>query len=587
MDNHHRSLSAHTASAPATRRSSEAPVIETRGLGFTYRGSTTPALRGVDYRQERGDFVVVMGASGAGKSTFCCCLNGLIPNFVKGELTGSLSVCGELVSRKPTYELARKVALVFQDFETQLFCTSAELELAFGPENLRTPPAEIRRRLDELVPFLGLDGLERREPATLSGGEKQRLALGAALAMAPELLVLDEPTSDLDPAGTAEVFRIAAALRRAGMSILMVEHETEPALAADWVVVLANGKVRTEGRPREVLSQFDLLEQCGVRAPDLCQAFASVGDTDPPFTPEEARQRLLTNGWYIDADEYSVMVEADAEREAHYGDAVIEVEHLTHCYDTGAAAVNDVSFEIRSGEFVAIVGQNGCGKTTLVNHFNRLLDPTEGVVRIDGKPTTEYSATQLGRRVGYGFQNPDHQIFAETVFAEAAFAPRNLGLSEQQVAKQVAAALAAVDLAGKEKEDPFSLTKGERQRLAVASALAAKPEILILDEPTTGLDHRQQRQLLDLIRQLNEDGRTIIMVTHSMWAVTHYAHRCLVMHNGRVLVDGPVRSVFAKKDLLQKASLAPPPLVQFTAGIGALMLTEDEFRQCLVTEEAD
>ncbi|NCO89894.1 MAG: hypothetical protein AUJ96_31275 [Armatimonadetes bacterium CG2_30_66_41] len=561
--------------------------MESQGLCFTYRGSGTAALRGLDFRQERGEFVVLMGASGAGKSTFCRCLNGLIPNFQKGELTGSLAVCGESVSDRPTHESARKVGLVFQDFEAQLFCSSTDLELAFGPENLCLPPAEILGRVVELMPFLGLDGLERREPATLSGGEKQRLAIGAVLAMAPQLLVLDEPTSDLDPEGKDAVFAIATALRKSGMGVLAVEHETDRALAADLVVLLVNGRVKAAGPPRRVLVRRELLEQSGVRPPDLCEAFLALGDEEPPFTVEEATQRLLENGWYFDGVEQAALVQEEEKRRAAYGDVLVKAENLSHRYEGARTAVNEVSFEIRAGEFVALVGQNGCGKTTLLNHFNGLLAPTRGVVRIYGKPTTEHSLAELGRRVGYVFQNPDHQIFADTVFDEVAFAPRNQSLDGQQVSKRVNEALTAVELSGKEKEDPFSLTKGERQRVAVASVLAAKPEILLFDEPTTGLDHRQQRLMMDLIRKLNEQGHTVVMITHSMWAVTHYAHRCLVMHEGKLLADGPVRQVFADVELLASASLSAPPLVRFSTEMGVTVLTAEELRQCLVTREEE
>jgi energy-coupling factor transport system ATP-binding protein len=257
------------------------------------------------------------------------------------------------------------------------------------------------------------------------------------------------------------------------------------------------------------------------------------------------------------------------------------VRDLTHCYQGGAPAVRDVSLTLRRGEHIAIIGQNGSGKTTLVKHFNGLLRPTRGEVLLEGESTRELPLRALAQRVGYVFQNPDHQIFAPTVFDEVAFAPRNFGLDQQEVNARVSESLEAVGFSGREQDDPFSLTKGERQRVAVASVLAGRPEVLIFDEPTTGLDDRESRSIMALIDRLNRAGHTIILVTHAMWLVAEHAHRVIVMHEGKVILDAPTRAAFSQPETLRQAAIIPPQIVRLSQRLGATVLTLAELVEAL------
>jgi len=248
-------------------------------------------------------------------------------------------------------------------------------------------------------------------------------------------------------------------------------------------------------------------------------------------------------------------------------------------------ALEGADLSVRRGEFLAVVGQNGSGKTTLVKHFNGLLEPTGGSVRVDGEETVKQGVRKLGQRVGYVFQNPDHQIFSDTVFDEVAFGPKIRGMEEGEIEERVQEALTAVGLSGYEKEDPFGLTKGERQRVAVASVLAVRPEVLILDEPTTGLDYAEQRSMMDLVRLLNEAGSTIIIVTHTMWVVAEYAHRTVVVRDGGIVLSGTVREVFAKEDDLRDASLRPPHIVSLSNTLGFTTLSVEEMLEVTETEK--
>lgn len=562
---------------------SDSPALHLRGVSFTYRDAERPALREISLRIARGQSVIIMGAGGAGKSTLCRCANGLIPHFQKGELSGQVLVFGEDARAKPVYELARRVGLVFQDFESQLFSTSVELETAFGAENLGCPRAKIGERIAEALALTGLAGFERRAPATLSGGEKQRLAIASVLACRPELLVLDEPTTDLDPEGKRQVSGIARRLREqapgAKPTVIMVEHETEEALGFERAVVMHDGAIAYDGAARDLLTQPRFMREHGIRPQPAAALFQRLGERAQPLTDDETLSQLAALGYRLDRRRWENLAAEDARR-AGGGPPVVEVSGLSHAYD-GLTALDGVDLVINRGDFVAILGQNGSGKTTLVKHFNGLLLPRRGRVAVAGIETRRQSALDLSRRVGYVFQNPDHQIFAETVRDEVSFGPRNMGLPTDEVARRVADALAAVGLDGYEASDPFSLTKGERQRVAVASALATRPEVLILDEPTTGLDYPQTLGMMELLRRLNRDGHTVVIVTHSMWVAAEYARRALILSRGRVLLDCPMREAMARADVLAEARLVAPQAVRLGARLGGVTLSVDELARSL------
>jgi energy-coupling factor transport system ATP-binding protein len=541
----------------------------------------------VDLEVGEGEFVVVMGASGAGKSTLCVSLNGLIPNFLRGRMEGEVHIRGRSTREGKVGEFAREVGLVFQDFEAQLFSTNVELEVAFGPENFQVEHEEMVRRVRDVLQRVRLDGFEGRQPATLSGGQKQRLAIASVLAMEPRILCLDEPTTDLDPVGKLGVFEIAEELRsRDDVTLIVVEHETEETLDADRIVVLQDGTVVRDRPAREVLSDVEFLEETGIMPLGVARFFHELGSGERlSLTPEEGIEEFRRRNWRVNPERHEELLVVDEAREQGYGEAVIEVEGLAHRYPNGVAALEGVDLEIRQGEFLAILGQNGSGKTTLVKHFNGLLKPTEGEVRVGGVETVKQEIRRLGERVGYVFQNPDHQIFSDTVFDEVAFGPKIREMEEDEIEERVSEALAAVGLEGRGDEDPFSLTKGERQRVAVASVLAVRPEVLILDEPTTGLDYAEQKRMMGLVRDLNEAGSTIIIVTHTMWVVAEYAHRAAVVRDGRVALHGTVREVFAQEDDLREAALRPPHIVSFSNALGFPALSVEELRR--ITETGD
>ena len=584
---HHRVL--HWQPAPFkslnAKRPLTHPIVTLNDLAFTYRGASKPALDQISYRHRRGEFTVVIGETGAGKSTLCRCLNGLIPAFIKGRLDGDFNVADSLrVTDRPepghpqVYELARTIGLVFQDFEAQLFSTNVELETAFVLENFAVDRDQMRIRVEQALKRVGLTGFEQRDPASLSGGEKQRLAIASVLAGRPSLIVMDEPTTDLDPVGKRDIFRLAQVLRSEIEGIILVEHETEHVLTADRILLMHEGRVIREGPPGAMLADPEYVEQHGVRPLQTTVLLSMLGLETDALTIPDAVSRIKAAGWRVKDD---VQESLSSARRRETSEPVVRIENLVFKYGDSPAAVDGVSLEITAGEFVALVGQNGCGKTTLAKHLNGLHIPTDGKVEVLGKTTTEWTLSGLGRRVGYVFQNPDHQIFANTVRDEVAFGARNYGFAEETVRVKVDTALTETGLSGRDLEDPFNLTRGERQQLAVASVLVTDPEILVLDEPTTGLDYHGQHAILSLIRRLNESGRTVVIITHSMWVVAEYADRCVIMSGGRVVQDGDIRSCFSNPELLESLYLEAPEAVRLGYEFGLVARSAREIADCL------
>jgi len=548
-------------------------AVHAEGLRFRYRRGRGLALDGLDYGQERGEAVGLAGRSGAGKSSFLLCLDRIIPNFHAGDFSGALEILSENISGKSTYELASQIGLVLQDFESQLFSTRAELDVAFGPENLGLDRKEMARRIDDALAAVGMQSFRDRAPESLSGGEKQRLAIASVLALAPEIMAFDEATTDLDPLGREQVRSVIRDLKKQGRTIIIVDHEPEGLAAADRISILSGGKILTSGPADRMLSDPGMLIANGIRPPEMAQLFSALKISPVEIDPGKAAKIFKAGNISPDARALAQIAERGQKER---GAVLIKVDALEHIYPTGNRALAGVNLEIRAGDFLAVIGQNGSGKTTLVKHLNGLLGATRGGVIFRGMEVRPQMVSKLGREIGFVFQNPDHQIFQSRVFDETAFAPRNYGLSAPDIKLRVQKALELVGLPGRDNENPFLMTKGERQRLAIASVLSADPQVLILDEPTTGLDYTEQLRVMDLLAELNRQGRTIIIITHTLWLAARYASRAAVMSGGKKLVDGGVREVFSRPEILKQASLIPPEITRFGLEMGFPFLRVEE-----------
>lgn len=551
------------------------PAITLADVTFAYGPETPTVLESVNLEIPRGAVTVIVGASGGGKSTLLSMLNGLIPNFISGEFTGSIQAGETDLTATRTNAVADTIGMVLQDYEAQLFGTSVTAEVAFGPENLGVEPAEIDARIDRALALADLSELDRRRPpASLSGGQKQRLVIAGVAAMEPSIMVLDEPTSDLDPAGTEALLAVLQRVRTTDPpdgwtgpeTVVMVTHAVEEAIGADHIIMLADGGVAASGSPEEVLRDAAALRAARVGVPPLVTVFDALGvdKQDLPLTPPDAQALVDRAGFTYDP---AVVPEgAPAGTGAQTGRALFDISELRFTYETDrdpVVAVDDVDLVIDRGAFIALIGHNGSGKSTLSKLLHGLLEPTAGAVTLDGEPLRSYSATERGRRIGYVFQNPDHQLFAESVREEVAFGPSNFGYSGDELDARVTAALETVDLMPLADEDPFKLSRGQRQRVALAGILATDPSCIIFDEPTTGLDATQHDQFMQLVGRLNRDeGLTVIMITHDMGTVARYAPRSVVMDAGRVVFDGRTRALFGDPDLLAGYQLRAPQVTQ-------------------------
>ena len=542
-------------------------VIRYESVHFRYQDGETEILRDLGLEIEPGEFTVIAGPSGEGKSTFCRTLNNIIPLFFKGEFSGKRWVAGEWLEKQTTSSMARKIGMVFQDFEQQLFSTNALLELSFSLENFGVSRMEMEQRMEELLERFHLRHLSRREPFSMSGGEKQKLAIASVLAYKPQILVLDEPTTDLDPESKHFVMQTLPELKDWVETVVIVDHETDRFQDADRVFLFRGGAIQSSGAPSEILTNSTLLEANSLAPLDL-----AVLQTKLNGKPSLATPAALASTW---SDSQLQPLSWPSRASAP---PVIDVTNLSFRYENrDVEALQDVSFEIRKGEFLGIIGQNGSGKSTLLRHLNGLQYPQQGSIRILGKEIREWSRKDLSKTTALVFQNPDHQIFNTTVREEVEFGPRQLGFSEEQQKKNVERALQTMDLEAQQQRDPFQLSKGERQRVAVACMLSVSPEILMLDEPTTGLDYRQQTYLMALLRELNKEGATIIIVTHSLKLVGDYCNYAILMEKGQLKAEGHPRDLFFRNYLFPKL----PPLWELSRIMNGNALTVDEFASAL------
>lgn len=567
-------------------------------VSYTYPRSESFALRDISLDIREGEFLGVIGPTGAGKSTLCMALNGIVPQFYGGRFFGHVMVAGLDTLEHPISSLARHVGIVLEDPETQITAISVENEVAFAMENLRIPRDEIRARIPQVLEAVRLEGLEKKHPHELSGGQKQRLAIAAALALQPQLLVLDEPTSQLDPVGAQEIFAVVRELNQVlGITIVMASHAAEEmAVYTDRVALLFRGALVRLGTPDEIYSDVPLLDAHDLRPPQVARTFylmqqAGLPVTEIPVRLSDGVERLQQFRATGRGDTLSAPV-VPSLPVPRSGSPLISVRDLVHVYEDGTRALRGVSLDIHAGEYVMIVGQNGAGKSTLVKHFVNLLVPTEGTVRVGGRETRELAVSELAQRIGYVGQNPDTQIFSMTVEEEVAFALRHLqhqkGVPAVNVTARVTESLDAMGLHDVRHRHPLALPRGDRARVVVAAILAMQPEIVIFDEPTTGQDDRGARAILEISRSLHAQGKTVIIITHHLYLMPPYAERVIVMGEGTILLDAPIRRAFHAIDTLAATYLVPPQAVFLAraacsaAAPSALLLTPEEVAACVV-----
>lgn len=560
------------------------PLVRVRDLGIRHDGATHAAPAAATFDVARGEVVLLLGPSGAGKSTLALALDGLIPHAVPATLEGSVLIDGLDTAVTPVAELSTRVAMVFQDPDAQLVTGTLLDEVAFGPENLRLPVDEVLARAEDALRRVGLWERRTENPDRLSGGGRQRLAIACALAMGSPLLVLDEPTANLDPRGIEEVYAALGELVAAGdRAIVLVEHNLDAATAiTDRVVVLDHaGRTVADGSVDEVLrGRADELHAMGVWLPVSTLAALRLRDAgwplDPlPLDPAELHAALETMDAPPPAAEPAPppAPETPTRPDSAPGDArrrnaepLIRVRGL-RTRRGKTEILHGVDLDVAAGEFVAIVGANGAGKTTLLQSIAGVVPVPRGQVSVGGTDIARTDLRILSRRIGFVFQNPEHQFIAHTVYDELAHGLRLQRLPEAEVRERAFDVLRRFGLEDQADVHPFLLSGGQKRRLSVGTALVAGAPVLALDEPTFGQDRARADELLTLLQGLNRDGTTVLVVTHDMQLVTEYAHRTVIVGDGRVVADAPTPDVFADEALLRTAGLRLPPLRRAFAGL--------------------
>lgn len=564
---------------------------------FTYSGSEKAAIRDVDLRISRGEVVAVMGRTGAGKSTTIYAIGGIIPNYIQGRLEGDVLVDGLNTKEHSLHELARHVGVVMDDPEAHIVSFTVEEDVAFGPCNLGLSREEVLKRVEMALDATRLSRLRHRNPYNLSGGEKQSLAIAGVLSLRPSILALDEPMSMLDPLGRARVCEVLRTLNKAyGITVVFTDHDAERAIGlADRIVVLNEGQITLNGAPSKVLQETEILEKCGVRLPEVTK-LASLLEREKmwsgplPLTLEEAliqltqRLRKRERG----TGQYSSAVEKMPEESA--AEPIISIRKLDYTYPNGVTALKDINLDIYPGEYVALIGQNGSGKSTLARCIAGLIKPSnkDAEITVAGLDMKKARMQDIVRKVGYVFQIPEHQIFHLATEEELEFGLRNLGLPEEEIKRRVKRLLRKLELEEYKDEWPLSLDRGKRFRIALGSVLALEPEIIIVDEPTTGQDWRDSIYICEFLKRLNREGRTIIIITHEMDLVARFASRVIVLYEGQILLDGNPREVFSKPELLKKTWVTPPKMAQLSwrlrdrLGILCIALNVEEVYEILV-----
>jgi energy-coupling factor transport system ATP-binding protein len=543
-----------------------------RALGLTvkYPQRDEPALVNLNLDIPGGEFVVIAGASGSGKSTLSRTMLGLIPHLTKGDITaGSLELCGLDTRENEVHALTQHAAIVFQDPETNIFSLVVLDELALGPENMGCNLDEIASRIENASLWVGIRHLWTQKTDQLSGGQKQRVAIAGAMAMLPKILILDEPTTDLDPAGKRQV---VAALRRLqeqlNITIVVIEHDLTHLLdVADRLVVVGSqGQVLLDGLPREVLHHgYETLLQAGLRIPTFVRLGHALIEhgcrvSEIPVSHEEGLTLVSRYADVLPAAAGPLIASRPSRK--RFGDQpLLMVRDLYFAYERNRPVLRGVNLTIEPGEFVALLGPNGSGKSTLLKTLAGLKRPDKGSRQFWNQAGEPVTSDEIANYVSFVFQDPNHQLFENSVWDEVAFALRVRRESEELVKQRVTDILEKVRLLHLRDRHPATLSRGEKRRLAVATALSYPLALLLLDEPTTGQDLQTLAGLFEILQQLNaEDGTAILFVTHDMWSVWKYATRVIGMRNGEIAFDGPTEELLSPQNtaLLEQLELDLP-----------------------------
>jgi energy-coupling factor transport system ATP-binding protein len=565
--------------------------IEYRDVSFTYLHYDKPAISNISLNIQEGSLSAIIGKLGSGKSTLLRMMNGLVPNHFPGNMTGKVMVDGVDTQTVEVPEIAKTLNMVFDDPVLQIVALTVYDDVMFGPANLGLPREEILTRVADALKITRLTGYESRNPRNLSGGEQQLLAMAGVLAMRPKYLVLDEPIAMLDPLGKQQVLAAIRKLHKeTGLTVVIAESGTDiEALTefVDWAVIIHEGRILAEGKPRELFSDKAMVKKAGLRIPQVTELAYSIGNSKTksvPVTLDEGVEFVKELGIH------PASAQGKPAKETQVAVAPMEkavsVSNLWHTFPgpPPVDALKGINLEINKGEMVALLGQNGSGKTTLSFHLVGALKPTnkDASVMVAGLDVCKSPQFDIIQHVNYVFQNPSNQLFNDTFEKEVKYGPERLGLAPEEIQKRAKDALQKVGLGHLWEHSTFDIPKSLETLLGLASVLSLDPEVLIIDEPTGGLDLETGQRVMDALSELNRNKKTIIIITHDMALASRYAKRVVVLNHGQILMDGPTSEVFAKPEILAKTMLEPPQITKLgqrlmDAGFPKDILTVEEF----------
>lgn len=563
-------------------------------------------LEGINIEVEEGQFIAILGHNGSGKSTFARHINAMLTPD-----EGTLFVNGwDTSDESRVWDIRQNAGMVFQNPDNQIIATMVEEDVGFGPENIGVPTEEIWERVEKALSAVGMLEYRHHSPSKLSGGQKQRVAIAGVVAMKPRCIVLDEPTAMLDPNGRREVIKTVRELNeKENVTVILITHHMNEVIYADKVFVMDKGHVVMEGTPREVFSHVDEIKKLGLDVPqvteiahrltkhniDMGECVLSISEFKERFKMVKGELSDYRTDAYSTDDEKQTLCSINIQSDSFTANKsdrklLLKAENLSYIYEEGTAyekgALDDVSLDVYEGEFLGIIGHTGSGKSTLIQHLNGLIKADSGNIFFNGEDiyAKEFSLPFLRKHVGLVFQYPEHQLFEATVFEDVCFGPKNLGLSKEEIEAAAKLALKQVGLDESYYEkSPFELSGGEKRRVAIAGVLAMNPEVLILDEPTAGLDPKGRDNILNKLKELNQERNiAVILVSHSMEDVAKYTDRLVVMNKGKKLFDGESREVFSYYKELEEIGLAAPQVTYLMAETGKTVTTVDEAVEILL-----
>lgn len=544
------------------------PIIEFKNVTFKYRTQIDPTLFDINLKIYPGEKILIIGPSGSGKSTLSNCINGLVPHTYSGELTGEVLIAGKSTKEMDISQISRAVGTVLQDTDGQFIGLTVAEDIAFALENDCIPQGEIHEKVDAVAKMVEVETLLKHAPGALSGGQKQRVSMAGVMVGDEEILLFDEPLANLDPATGKTAMQLIDRINKENKTVIIIEHRLEDALFcdADRIIVVDQGRIVADMTPDELLCT-DILEKTGVREPLYVTALKSAG---VKLCPEDEPGQISTihiekyvdqvRDWY----ESILKVQPSVQTEN-----VLELENISFSYDGERKTLENINFSVQRGELMAIVGKNGAGKSTTSNLICGFLNPNTGTIKLNGSDIAPLSIKERGESIGLVMQNPNQMISKSMIYDEVALGLQVRGVPEEEVKERVYEVLKTCGLYKFRNWPINALSFGQKKRVTIAAILVMRPDIMILDEPTAGQDYRHYTEIMEFIRNINEQyGTTIIMITHDMHLMLEYTSRAVVIADGHMLADKTPAAVLTDSDISDKAYLKRTSLYDLAKACG-------------------